>query len=460
VASAADRRALTVQAAELTEDNDPYGPLGRGRLRAMVAYSNKVFGLRQRLETIEDERKNPKVSAYVVAAAIFFCGLLRIRSLNALEPKLREKPFIRLIGESPQEEALGSADTLSRTLRQMDHSTVRALSDHIIAKAERNKIFREGWHGAMHAVAIDGWEPISSYNRHCDQCLVRKVRVERGGKIVEAEQYYHRYVVAMHIDERFDVVLDIEPLLPNDLRPSGVAKNGEDEGELTAAKRLLRRVKRTFSWLDLVVADGLYPNGPFLTVVAQLRMSAVIIAKKNSDEPLKEALAIWGDQPPQQVIVDKKSKERIELWDCPNLTTLESYDGPIRVVRAQVTDTEQPEKAMRTWCMVVIGVAARRLAPLQVVKIARGRWHIENTGFHQWTTRWYFDHVFVHDASGILALYWLFFAAFNLLTFFLYRQLRCYGRDRGKDVTRTISRLIDEMNDDLARLTGSIWDSS
>lgn len=445
--------------AEPETDNDQF-QLGRGRLRDLVAYARQVYDLRQGLEAVTDGRREGKISTYVVAAAVFFCGLLRIRSFNALEPKLREKPFIRLVGASPKEEALGSADTLSRVLRKVSLPTARKLSVGIVAKAERNKVFREGWHGAMHAVAIDGWEPICSYVRHCDQCLVRQVRVERGSEVVLVEQYYHRYAVAMLIDERFDMLLDFEPLLPHDLRPKGAAKHGEHEGEQTAAIRLLQRVKKTFSWLNLVVADGLYPNGPFLTVVKQLRMSTVIIAKKDGDEPLKEALALWGDKPPQQVVVDEKSKEKVELWDCRDITTLSTYAGPIRVVRAQISDTEQPGKAKRTWCMVVTGVAAVRLSPLQVLKIARGRWHIENTGFHQWTCRWRFDHVFVHDASGIQALYWLFFAAFNLLTLFLYRQIRCYGRDRGKDVTRTISRLIDEMHDDLARLTGSLWDSS
>lgn len=444
-----------------TKPGEPgFDTLGGRQLRAFGAYACKVFGLRKGLEAVRDTRRNPTISTYAVAAAIFFCGLLRIRSLNALEPKLREKPFIRLVGASAKEEALGSADTLSRGLRQMDRATVRALSLGIVAKAERNKVFREGWHGAMHAFAIDGWEPISSYHRHCDQCLVRHVKVERGGEVVEVEQYYHRYVVAMLIDERFDMALDIEPLLPNDLRPSGAAKNGEDEGELTAAIRLLRRVKQTFSWLELVVADGLYPNGPFLTVVKQLRMSAVIIVKKDGDEPLKEALAIWGDKPPQEIVVDQKAGERIELWDCPDITTLGSYDGPIRVVRARITDIEQPGRATRTWCIAVTGPAATRLSSLQTLRVARGRWHIENTGFHQWTTRWRFAHVFVHDADGILALYWLFFAAFNLLTLFLYRQVRCYGRDRGKDVTRTISRFIDQLLDDLARLDCSLWDTS
>jgi hypothetical protein len=433
---------------------------GRGWLRSFVGYACKVFGLRKGLEAVQDTRQEPTISTYVVAAALFFCGLLRIRSLNALEPKLREKSFIRLVGGEGLKDGLGSADTLGRGLRQMRLPTVRALSVGIVAKAERNKVFREGWIGAMHAFAIDGWEPISTYHRHCDQCLVRHVRVERSGEVVEVEQYYHRYVVAMLIDERFDMALDIEPLLPADLRPGGAGKNGEHEGEQTAAIRLLRRVKRTFGWLEVVVADGLYPNGPFLTVVKQLRMSAIVIAKKDGDEPLKEALVLWGQGPPQHVVVDEKAKEQIELWDCRDLRTLSSYDGPIRVVRASITSTGQPERAHRTWCMVVTGAAASRLSAHSVLRMARGRWHIENTGFHQWTTLWHFAHVFVRDGNGMLALYWLFFAAFNLLTLFLYRQVQCYGRDRGKNVTRTISRLVEEMRDELARLDRAPWDTS
>ena len=436
-------------------------PFGQGRLRALVAYGRKVFDLREGFESVRDKRREPKVTPAFVTATVFFCGLLRTRSFNALEPKLREKPFRRLIGASLDGEVIGSVDTLSRALRRMDVATVRRLSVGIVEKAERNKVFREGWHGALHTVAIDGWEPICSYNRHCDRCLVRHVRVEqRDGAVVEMEQYYHRYAVAMLIDERFDMALDIEPLLPHDLRPRGAAKNDEDEGELTAAIRLLRRVKQTYSWLQVVVADGLYPNGPFLTVVKQLRMGAVIIARKNGDEPLKEALTVWGKQPPHEVFDDRKRGERLELWDCRDITTLSTYNGPIRVVRAVVTDQAQPNKPAHTWCMVATGVAAARLSSRQVLAIGRGRWHIENTGFHQWVTRWYFEHVFVHDANGIQAIFWLFFAGFNLLTLFLYRQLRSYGRDRGRDVTRTISRLIDEMNDDLARLDRSPWDSS
>ena len=398
-----------------------------------------------------------------MATGVFFAGLLRIPSFNALEPKLAEKSFLRLIG-TRTETKLSSVDTLSRALRVTNLDSVRALSVAILRKAERNKVFREGWHGALRFFAIDGWESFSSRVRHCEQCLVRHVRVKgKNGAEREVEEYYHRFAVAMLIDKRFDLLLDFEPLLPKDLRPLRatsrkgktlrVSKPDLDEGELTAAMRLMRRVKETFPWLDVVVGDALYANGPFLNAATRLGLGAVVIAKKETDEPLREALALWSKQAPQATIEDEKARERIELWDCPDLETLSTYEGKIRCVRGRVSKQAHPDREPSTWCMLATGVKQQRLSAQKVLAVARARWHIENTGFHQWTTRWHFSHVFTHRATAIRALFWLFFAAYNLLTLFLYCQLRCYGRDRGRNVNRTISRLIEEMRDDLVRLS-------
>jgi hypothetical protein len=387
-----------------------------------------------------------------------------VRSFNALEPRLAEKPFLRLIEAAQQTERLCCVDTVTRGLRVMDLNSVRAVSVRILRQAERNKVFREGWRGALRYVAVDGWEPICSRKRHCRECLVRKVKVKGSdGKIREVEEYYHRFAVAMLIDPRFDLLLDFEPLLPADLRPAVVkgkkrdrlVRPATDEGELTAATRLVRRVKETFGWVDVIVGDSLYANGPFLTTLAALRLGAVIVTRKETDEPLREALHIWQGQPP--LATTTTDSERIELWDCPDLETLSTFEGPIRVVRGRIT--KQGSQTPSTWCLLAIGTPARRLNAEALLQVVRARWHIENTGFHQWTTRWRFNHVFVHDAKGIQALYWLFFAAFNLLTLFLCCQLRSYGRYRGKDVTRTISRLVDEMLDDLARLQVPILDT-
>jgi hypothetical protein len=431
------------------------------RLRQFVAWAEKVFGVRTLLGAFRDARRQPDVPSALVALGVFFCGLLRIRSFNALEPKLAEKPFKRLVGLAPKAAQtlakLCAIDTVSRALCVADLESARDVSWKVLAKAERNKVFREGWIGGLRILAIDGWEPFCSRTRHCAHCLVRRVKVKReDGALEEVDEYFHRYVVAMLIDDRLDLVLDFESLLPGDLRPDR-SRRDKHEGEQTAALRLLKRIKKQFPWLDAVAADGLYPNGPFLTAVKELKMSAIVVAQKDGDEPLKEAISLWGNQAATQVVVDKRRAEHIELWDCPDLETLGTYGGKIRVVRARISDLDKPDATPRNWCVVVTGRAAKLLSPRQVIAIARGRWHIENTGFHQWTKHWKLKHVFVHDDTAIQAIFWLFFAAYDLLTLFLYRQLRSYGRDRGKDPTKTISRLIDEMTDDLARLLVSPW---
>jgi hypothetical protein len=436
----------------------------------MVAYGCKVFGLGSGLGRVGDTRRAPRTSAALVAAAVFYTGLLRIRSFNALEPRLGEKPFLRLVGAAPERRRLCSVDTVGRALCRMDLVSVRAILVGMLHKAERNKVFREGWHGALRHVAIDGWEPFCSRHRHCPECLVRRVKIKaKDGKTMGVElEYYHRYAVALLIDERFDLVVDIEPVLPKDLRPLVVKGKGPtarlvkvslDEGELTAGTRLIRRVKQTFGWIDVVVGDALYANGPFLNTLDSLGLGAVIIARRDNDEPLREALHLWAGQAPHKVVEDEKAHEHIALWDCRDLDTLTSYQGKIRCVRGCISKLKRPQDAPSTWCMFVTGKATR-LSPEKVLAVARARWHIENTAFHQWTTRWRLGHVFRHHPVALRSLFWLFLAAFDLLTLFQYLQLRSYGRDCGKNVTRTISRLVDEMLDELACWHNLAWDTS
>ena len=64
--------------------------LGAGRLRQFLAYAKKVFGIERLLDAVRDRRKEPRVPASMVARIVLLLGVLRIRSFNALEPKLAE----------------------------------------------------------------------------------------------------------------------------------------------------------------------------------------------------------------------------------------------------------------------------------------------------------------------------------------------------------------------------------
>lgn len=439
------------------EATDSFG-VSPGRLRQFWGYARKVFSLVKLLDGIRDSRREPEVPTPLVARILFLVGLLRIRSFNALEPKLAEPPMLRILDTPLRRCGRACAvDTLAYSLARMEVPTCRQAVVSVIRHGERNKAFREGFVGTLRCVALDGWEMFSSRSRCCEHCLTREITIN-GETVTE---YYHRYVVAFLIDERLEVVLGIEPIRSADARKeAGETRVAGHEGELTAGKRLVRWLRVTYGrWIDGIIGDALYANGPFFTLCKECGFGVLTVVKKVTDEPLKEALAIWRFQAkPDEVVVDEQAGERIEIWDCPDLTTLGTYKGPIRVVRAFIykDDEEKPT----TYCFAATGKLAK-LPRRSLVRLGRSRWHIENTAFNQWTQYWHFTHVFAHSANGTDALLWLFVLVFNLLQFFLYRQLCCYGRDRGKDVTRTILRLIEEMKDELARLAERIpWDSS
>lgn len=426
-------------------------PKSSRKLHLFFAYAKQCFRMDALLDGIRDSRHNPLIPTSWLTRVLFLVGLLRIRSFNALDPKL---------GEATLQHALGillrgnvsrvcSVDTLAYSLKRMLPETARTALVNAVKKAERNKVFREGWHGALRFVAIDGWEPICSRSRHCEACLTREVSTgkNREKKVTE---YYHRFVVALLLDEKIEVVLDFEPIRSMDVRiEEGDTNVTGHEGELTAAKRLVTRLRSTYGrWLDVLVLDALYSNGPFLTLAKELKFGVISVLKNKSHEPLKEAMSLWAGKLPEQILTDTNKAERVRLWSCSGLQTLMTYDGPIRVVRAEVD--KQKTGTPHTWCFAVTG-AATRLSSEKVLAVGRARWHIENTGFYQWTRYWHFAHVFTHSPNALYSLFWIFFLAFNLLQLFLYRHLGGYARDQGKDVTQTILRLIDEMIDDLAR---------
>ncbi len=437
--------------------------LNRRRLRQLLGYAKKVFRLEKRLAGVRDRRQDPRVGTALVARILFLVGLLRVRSFNALEPKLAEPEWKKMLGVSTKRSGkVCSVDSLSYSLHRMELPTVRSVLVDIIKKAERNKVFREGWHGAMRFVAIDGWEPYCSRERCCSACLTREVTIGQGKHKKKVTEYYHRYVVALLLDEKLEVVLDIESVRSVDVRKEkGDVRAPGHEGELTAAKRLVRRLRTTYGrWLDVLVCDALYGCGPFLTVAKQCGFGVIAVLKKGTDEPLKEALDLWNGKPAEQWIEDDHKHEHIQLWDCSGLQTLSSYRGPIRVVRAVV---RKRSGTRHTWCFAVTGKAAR-LSAHKVMLVGRGRWHLENT-FNQWVQYWPLRHVFTHGPVALTALLYFFLVAFNLLQLFVYRQLGGgYGRDNAGDVTRTILSIVDEMKNDCARLTESIswdcWDTS
>jgi hypothetical protein len=428
----------------------PWLLASRGKFQQFFKYGCTVFGLPSLLGGMTDSRRAPEIPTFDVVNSLFHTALLRIPSINALEGDLKESDFQKLIGRDSTPDAKAfSADVVANVLDKLHLVGVRGAVEDVIARAERNKVFREGSYGALRPVAIDGWEPFSSYDRHCPHCLVRQVKVKRaGGEVEEVHQYYHRYVVAMLVGPVIDVVLAIEPVLNEEaLRDSDSEHNGH-EGELTAAHRLLDRLHQTWgSFIDAVIVDALYANGPWMTHLDRCGYGGFIVLKKENHEPFKEALTLWQGLPPCEDYTDPDTEEHIQFWDSDQIDTLDTYAGKIRVIRAVIT---KPDKAPTTWCFAIVGKRARNLGRRTALKIIRARWHIENTAFNQWIQYWNFGHVFRHTSNAILAVLLLWTLAFNLLQLFVYRRLK--RPRRPIDPTDTIRHIVEVMLRDIATL--------
>ncbi len=421
----------------------------RSKLRQFEKYVCNAFALPDLLASLTDQRRDPKIPTFDVVNSLFHTAVLRIPSINALEGDLKEGDFQKLIGRHPtQDEKVFSADVVANVLDKLHLDGVRVAIEEVIHRAERNKAFRDGCYSALRCVAIDGWEPFCSYDRHCPHCLVRKVKVKRGGEIEEVDQYYHSYVVAMLLGPVLDVVLGIEPVLNEEARRDIDSEHTGHEGELTAARRLIDSLHDTYgTFIDAFVMDALYANGPVMTQLDQYGYGGFLVLKKDNNEPLKEALALWQEQGPCEQYQGADKKEHLQFWDSDDIETLDTYKGKVRVIRAVVTKPNEPPT---TWCFAIIGKRPRQLARQTALQIIRSRWHIEDTGFNQWIKYWNFGHVFRHTPNALMAVFLLWTLAFNLLQLYIYRRLgRCR---RPKDPTDTIRHIVEVMLRDVATL--------
>ena len=190
-------------------------------LHQFEKYACHVYGLPRPLGSLTDGRRNPEIPTLDVVNSLFHGALLRRPSINALEGDLKNADCQMLIGRNADLEATAfSAEVVYHVLDTLDLEGLRNGIEDKIWRAERNKVFREGSYGALRCVALDGWAPFCSDDRHCPHCLTREVSVKHSttGEGETRTQYYHRYVVAMFLGPMLDVVLDIEPVLNAEAR--------------------------------------------------------------------------------------------------------------------------------------------------------------------------------------------------------------------------------------------------
>jgi hypothetical protein len=195
----------------------------------------------------------------------------------------------------------------------------------VAKQLKRNGVLRSDWARGRVVAAVDGIEICSSYCRCCDACMSREVERKVEGRLQKGTQYHHRLSAVTVVSTPFPIFLGIR-----------FQQDGETEVACSLAllKDLSEKLGRRF--IDILVADAIYLQTPFVREVESLGLDWVINLKDNQPGLLAEAERLTAG-PPQHH--ETTPKQDLQLWHLP------AVDWPVADRAVQVVKTVRVQNA-------------------------------------------------------------------------------------------------------------------
>jgi hypothetical protein len=366
-------------------------------LRRVRVYLRKVFDLdRMAGRELSDRREKPRIPLPHVWLTALLMYVVNYGSLHALDQDLKRRH-----GEGTGKRPKGapSETTIRRVFDWLGLDEMRSMVREMVCVLRRNKVALTlaRTHGLV-AAAFDGKEMFASPVRGCEACLERTVhrKDRQTGKTREEKEYYHRVAVCFLVDGLIPVLLDVELVRPG-------------EGELSAARRLLKRVLKDHARLfDVATCDALYGDKEFLQTIRRAGKHFVVVLKDDRREVYDEADRLRRELDPIQWEEDGR---RCTVWDIEHLSSW--WRGPkieLRVVWSEEKSL-RPVRGRRrgetqwvtsTWVWLT-DLSAAVCNAKGIWRFGHRRWHIENRCFHDGVAQWGFDHCFRHTPNAICA---------------------------------------------------------
>ncbi len=281
-------------------------------------------------------------------------------------------------------------DTLRYSLCGFDLQPLERMLVDLNRRLKRSKAFDPGRVQGHLVAALDGIEVLSSFSRHCESCLERRVtHKDAAGRKVEETQYYHRAVGCQMIHSPVKSFLALEWLRPG-------------EGEETAALRLLSRLPRLYGsrFFDILLLDALYAQSPVLELLQQTGWHAVISLKQNSRDLYQSAVGLFAHRPPDATFTEQRGHKTYhdQLWDTGDSEALPfTLDNPepVRVVRSEeVLERHQYRQGKLTtaetdqeWLWIT-ALPAQAFPAALIRRLGHDRWKNENNGWMVLSQHW------------------------------------------------------------------------
>ena len=388
------------------------------RLAQFLRYTGKVFALKVLLRSVRDGRSAPLIPLLPVLVCLVLGVVTRVGSyLDLAAQTANRRRWRQLCGlKKPLDHEIFGYVT-----ERMQPEDWRQNQARVAKELKRNKALESCKIKGLLWLSLDANEHFASFSRTCECCCRRQVEITGpDGKKIKVTEYYHRYVFAHISGPQFNLLLDVEPILPG-------------EEECAAALRLLGRIRRIYGprFFDGVTVDGWYAKGPFLRALDKLGWRWVVVLKRQDMEVYQEGIQLSQGQKPCAAFRDQERGRQVQLWEVKNLRFSDGYTKAksVRVVRSEEHWTERrvvgghkcakAQQSQWLWaaCEGLSGYAAE-----VVYQAGHRRWGIENQAFNQLTQRYHLTHCYHHDPTSMLVQMLILVFAFTLFTAFAHHS--------------------------------------
>jgi hypothetical protein len=389
----------------------------------LEAYLDKVFGFSDLVRAMPEGRRSPRHPWNKVFDAVFLGAAMQVPSLLQIEAECRGGALAKRIGPI-------SDDTIGYALQRQSPKPVFALGCDVARRLKRNGLLRSSCFRGLIVAAVDAIEICSSFTRCCEACMQRKVEHKVRGELRTDVQYYHRIVAVVVVSTPIPI-------------PLGIRFQRDGEAEVPCALLLLQdlieRLGRRF--LDVLVGDALYLQGPFVREVERLGLQWAFTLKENQPDLLREAERFTTGPPAG---IQTEPDRELRCWHVPQIDWPVA-DRLVRVVKTVRTHrkrkvTVRPEGDQlrksrseideQSTNFYATNFELGAIPPLFIHQLSRSRWRIDTEIFQIITTDCHLKHPAVHQSTALVVLTMIRLLAYTLSLVFYQRQICSHARSR------------------------------
>ena len=343
------------------------------------------------------------------------CG---IQSMAEIMAKLDREEFIKninlILGTDLKK--FPCDDTISNVINTIKIEELEAIQTRIIKRLiesktlDKYRLFNKSFY-----IVIDGSGLYSTRLNLGDDSLHKIHNKETDNEYIE----YHRYVLEAKLvcgDYVFSFATEfVENANMN-------TEKEKQDCELTAAHRLLKKIRKTFPKLLITIgADALYVNKPFMDACIAHKMDYILRYKDTVMTTINEEF----------INIEKNINGNYEyVNDLGFGSGTKASEGKVNIIKytEEKEEINKNEKTVETAIittgsefMFVTSLTINNNNYKEIVLFGRRRWKIENQGFKEQKSRVLnMEHIYTFDNNGTKVNYYFIQFAHTLLTLLYY----------------------------------------